>query len=75
MVKYSNQRFALRHVDYDGKGGVHYAGCRFHGDNNPADMRTFRTEANAKATNEFKYWNYEVVPVTVTVEVPHVCNR
>jgi hypothetical protein len=44
-------------------------GAQFNRENNPADMRTFKTEANAKATNEFKYYNYEVVPVVVTIEV------
>jgi hypothetical protein len=65
----SEQRYALRNLDYDGKGGVHYMGAQFNRENNPADMRTFKTEANAKATNEFKYYNYEVVPVVVTIEV------
>jgi hypothetical protein len=65
----SNQRYALRHSDYDGKGAVHFAGSQFNRENDPADMRTFKTEANAKATNEFKYWHYEVVPVVVSIEV------
>lgn len=48
-----------------------FVGCPSYGPDkhNLDKARTFKTEANAKATNEFKYWGYIPVKALVTVEL------
>jgi hypothetical protein len=54
-----------------GDNEIHFAGCPYNGpdEHNLDKARTFKTERAAKATNEFRYDGYKVVPAQLKIEL------
>jgi hypothetical protein len=55
----------------------HFAGCPHYGPDkgNLDKARTFKSAAAAKATNEFKYWGYEVVEAEISITLKNNTKR